>query len=134
MARRKKRDIMTAVEPKSEWLYGCSLQRVVDGDTVDLDVDTGFGIHFNMRVRLYGFNAPERRKLGGPEATAHLTFLLLGDPSREVVLTPKELFLESIRDRKGKYGRYLGILWIDLGSAWVCVNRRMVEAGHGHIR
>ena len=83
-----------------------------------------------MRVRLYGFNAPERRKLGGPEATAHLTFLLLGDPSREVVLTPKELFLESIRDRKGKYGRYLGILWVNLDSAWVCVNRQMVEAGH----
>lgn len=130
MARRKKRDIMTAVEPESEWLYKCSLQRVVDGDTVDLDVDTGFGIHFNMRVRLYGFNAPERRKPGGPEATAHLILLLQGNPAKEVVLASKELFFESIRDRKGKYGRYLGILWINLDSAWVCVNRRMVEAGH----
>lgn len=130
MARRKRRDILTITEPDGEWLYSCTVRRVVDGDTVDLDVDTGFDIHFRMRVRLYGFNAPEKRKPNGPEATAHLSELIC-IPTQSCDLTNDGIFLESIRDRRGKYGRYLGILWqLKTDKSWVCINRVMVEAGY----
>ena len=42
--------------------YNCTIRRVVDGDTVDVDIDLGFGIWVhNERVRLYGIDTPESR-------------------------------------------------------------------------
>ena len=42
--------------------YRCKLRRVVDGDTVDIDIDLGFDIWLtNQRVRLYGVDTPESR-------------------------------------------------------------------------
>jgi len=41
--------------------YSAKVERWVDGDTVDLDIDLGFDIRYNQRVRLYGINTPETR-------------------------------------------------------------------------
>ena len=42
--------------------YNCKVRRVVDGDTVDVDIDCGFGIVYaNQRIRLYGIDTPESR-------------------------------------------------------------------------
>ena len=41
--------------------YGCKITRVVDGDTVDADIDLGFSIKFKSRIRLYGVDTPESR-------------------------------------------------------------------------
>ncbi|SVE26486.1 uncharacterized protein METZ01_LOCUS479340, partial [marine metagenome] len=42
--------------------YNCKILRVVDGDTVDVDIDLGFGIwHHKERIRIYGLDAPESR-------------------------------------------------------------------------
>ena len=42
--------------------YNCKIRRVVDGDTVDVDIDLGFGIVYaNQRIRLYGIDTPESR-------------------------------------------------------------------------
>ena len=42
--------------------YKCKLVKVVDGDTVDVDIDLGFGVWLqNQRIRLYGIDAPESR-------------------------------------------------------------------------
>ena len=44
------------------WTYRCKLRRVVDGDTVDVDIDLGFGIwQMNERVRIMGIDTPESR-------------------------------------------------------------------------
>ena len=44
------------------WTYRCKLKRVVDGDTVDVDIDLGFGIwQMNERVRIMGIDTPESR-------------------------------------------------------------------------
>ena len=42
--------------------YKCKLVKVVDGDTVDVDIDLGFGVWLqNQRIRLYGIDTPESR-------------------------------------------------------------------------
>ena len=43
------------------WEYQAEILRVVDGDTVDARIDLGFKVHYNVRVRLHGLNAPESR-------------------------------------------------------------------------
>ena len=42
--------------------YNCKMVRVVDGDTVDVDIDLGFGVWMrNQRIRMYGIDTPESR-------------------------------------------------------------------------
>lgn len=99
-----------------------NITRVVDGDTVDLDIDLGFHVTLNQRVRLKGINASETRTLDleekkkGLEAKEWLTKEL----SREgdwIIETTKE----------DKYGRILGILYC-IGDR-VTVNERMLNEG-----
>ena len=58
------------------YTYNATVVRVVDGDTVLLDVDCGFYVIIRQLCRLAGINAIEHNKPGGPEATAHLLGLL----------------------------------------------------------
>jgi micrococcal nuclease len=44
------------------YYYNCTLLKVIDGDTIDVDIDLGFGVTLsNQRLRLYGINTPETR-------------------------------------------------------------------------
>ena len=68
--------------------YNVKVTRVVDGDTVDVDIDLGFGmIYKKQRVRLHGIDTPESRtrdleeKKYGKAAKAHLKGLLSGKTS-----------------------------------------------------
>lgn len=59
------------------YTYRGVVNRVVDGDTVDIDIDLGFGIWIHRQsFRLLGINAREHSMSGGPEATANLSALL----------------------------------------------------------
>lgn len=83
--------------PDPPYTYSAFVVRVIDGDTVVLDVDLGFGIWLrNQSFRLTGCNAIERSKPGGKEAKANLIALL---PAGTAVL------LRSIQDDKygGRY-------------------------------
>ena len=75
--------------------------KVVDGDTVDAEVDLGFDIRFTMKIRLFGINAPEKNTPEGKLAAQHLTEILSVDPNARVIL-------QTQKDRTEKYGRYLG--------------------------
>lgn len=102
--------------------YAATVLRVVDGDTVHLEVDLGLDQSRRLSVRLYGINAPEMATKEGKEARQHLTFLLFGvDGPRVTVRTYK--------DRTEKYGRFLATLLKD----GVDVNHRMVEDGHAVV-
>lgn len=56
--------------------YQATVSRVIDGDTVVMDIDLGFSIVLHQSVRLLGLNAREHDMPGGPEATANLETLL----------------------------------------------------------
>lgn len=100
------------------------LNRVVDGDTVDLNIDLGFGIYTRQRFRIGGINAPEPRgeeRDAGLEASAFLVDML-EDAHSITIQTSKE---------KGKYGRYIADIFVGDGSGDLYnVAQLMVEAGH----
>ena len=89
--------------------YRCKVKRVIDGDTVDIDIDLGFGVWLKgERVRLYGIDTPESRtrdkveKIYGLEAKKYVQKFL---DDKWIMLKTKEY------DAKGKFGRILGELW-----------------------
>ena len=91
--------------------YQAKLIEVIDGDTVDLLVDLGFGIHVKERFRLYGLDAPEMPSEAGKIAKAYLDSIVT---INLYVATIK--MIKRPQEKTDKYGRYLAILYDDLGS------------------
>lgn len=88
------------------YLYAGIVDRWVDGDTVDVNVDLGFGVwKASQRFRVFGINTPEIR---GPEREAGLI-----SAGRVEALAPggSTVIVNSFSDKKGKYGRWLGDVW-----------------------
>lgn len=109
--------------------YQAEVIRVVDGDTVWLDVDLGCDTHIRMSVRLIGINAPEMGNLDGVKSKRWLT--------ERLSICADTLVLRTYKDRKEKYGRYLGELWDSLDAtqdpARKSINDQMVEAGFAEV-
>ena len=107
--------------------YSAEVTRVVDGDTVDAFVDLGFDMHSKQRVRLYGINTPECRtrdkveKVAGLAAKARLKEMLKENKNKCVIKTRL--------DKKGKYGRVLGVLYVDDKD----LNKALVKEGHAKV-
>ena len=85
--------------------YSAKLVRVVDGDTVDLEVDLGFSITVRDRFRLDGIDTPERGQKGFQKAKTFLTRLL----------KDKELVVRTAK-AKEKYGRYLAEIFVEFAG------------------
>lgn len=101
--------------------------RVIDGDTVELVIDLGFSTFVKEKIRLRSIDAPEIRgpeKEMGVQSKEHLYDLL---HSHDV----ETLYVETVKDKKGKYGRYLcTILAKKKGlSIEVLINNQMVIDG-----
>mgnify|MGYP003126695810 FL=1 len=91
--------------------YGCTVTRVVDGDTIDVILDLGFSVLHKCRVRLYGIDTPESRTRNKDEkARGKLAAKFLEDS----INNGKQVILRSkLKDSKGKYGRVLGEVIVD---------------------
>jgi len=106
----------------SDYTYDCLVLNVVDGDTCDVSADCGFDIHFNLRVRLFGINAPEihskdaNEKAAGLKAKDYLMKLIGG----------KQVVIETLKDSTEKFGRYLAK--VKVGT--LDVNDDMVKSGN----
>lgn len=102
------------------------ITNVVDGDTIDVDIDLGFAVSFSQRVRLAGIDTPESRtsdkfeKTLGLEAKEYLK-KKLKDAKDVIIKTEKP-------DSSEKYGRILGWLYVDGDT--VSVNDHMIEDGY----
>ena len=109
--------------------YKCKILRVVDGDTVDIDIDLGFGIWMhNERVRMMGIDTPESRTRDKEEKKFGLAskqfvkdYMPVG--SMQVLKTEID---RSGEDKKGKFGRILGDFIID-GNR---LTDKMIEEGY----
>ena len=109
--------------------YKCKILRVVDGDTVDVDIDLGFGVWLKKeRVRMMGIDTPESRtrdkteKLFGLAAKQYVEDAMpVG--SMQVLKTEID---KSGEDKKGKFGRILGDFLIDDNR----ITDMMIESGH----
>jgi len=119
----------------SDYTYDALVTNVIDGDTIDADVDLGFDVHTRMRFRLAGIDTPEIRssnadeKAAGLKAKEYLTKLIGG----------KRVVIESIKDKAEKFGRYLCRIMVAVSSipppsgaagTMLDVNEHLIQAGY----
>jgi len=99
---------------------------VVDGDTIDVEIDLGFDISFSSRVRLAGIDTPESRttdkaeKALGLEAKEYVKSKI--KDAKEVVIKTEKM------DSSEKYGRILG--WVFLDGSKISINEQMIADGY----
>ena len=98
------------------------IKKIVDGDTVDVDIDLGFGLTISQRVRLKGINAAESRTLNEEEKKKGLA---AKEWLKKELSKTGEWIIETYKD--DKYGRMLGTLYL-VGEP-VTVNERMLNEG-----
>jgi micrococcal nuclease len=100
--------------------------KIVDGDTIDVDIDLGFSISYSQRLRLAGIDTPESRtsdkfeKTLGLESKDYLKYKL--KDAKEVVVKTE------LPDSSEKYGRILGWVYVDGNTK--SINEQMIEDGY----
>ena len=108
--------------------YRCKIVKIIDGDTVDVDIDLGFGVWMHKeRIRLYGIDTPESRTRDLDEKKYGLIakswiekFMPVG--SMQTLITQK--------DKSGKFGRILGKFRVNDGSYDIILNDWMISNHH----
>ena len=106
------------------------INRVVDGDTIDVTIDLGFDLHKKERVRVAGVDTPEKRtrdleeKELGIDATYWMKSKLEGAIEGDDDLVIRTELVGGM----GKYGRLLG--WLYIGDAQVSLNEQMITEGY----
>ncbi len=106
------------------------INRVVDGDTIDVTIDLGFDLYKKERVRVAGVDTPEKRtrdleeKKLGLDATVWLQEKLEGAIEGDDDLVIRTELVGGV----GKYGRLLG--WLYIGDGDVSLNEQMIEEGY----
>ena len=125
---------MAAMEPPSR--KSCynfrvtEINRVVDGDTIDVTIDLGFDLYKKERVRVAGVDTPEKRtrdleeKALGIDATNWIKEKLEGALNGDDELTIRT----ELKGGVGKYGRLLG--WLYVGDEEVSINEQMIDEGY----
>ena len=109
-----------------------SIDKVLDGDTIDVTIDLGFDLFKKERVRIAGVDTPEKRtknleeKALGLDATNWLKDKLEGAISGDDDLVIRTELVGGV----GKYGRLLG--WCYIGDSPVSLNEQMIEEGYAH--
>tara|TARA_B100000941_G_scaffold274401_1_gene235517 strand:- start:50 stop:469 length:420 start_codon:yes stop_codon:yes gene_type:complete len=107
--------------------YKCNLVKVIDGDTVDVDIDLGFGVWLRkQRIRLYGIDTPESRtrdKIEKVYGLAAKEFLV-------DILSTGDMSIKTYKDAKGKFGRILGELFVKTSVGELSINQSLVENNH----
>jgi micrococcal nuclease len=105
--------------------YKALITAVYDGDTVTAEVDLGFRIKITERFRLLGINTPELR---GDEREKGL---VSRDAVRQKILG-KQVTIKTKKDKKGKYGRYLGTIFLEEEEGnFININEWIVENDYG---
>ena len=106
------------------------INRVVDGDTIDVTIDLGFDLYKKERVRIAGIDTPEKRtrdleeKALGIDATNWMKEQLEDAINGESELTIRT----ELKGGMGKYGRLLG--WLYVGDADISLNEAMIISGY----
>ena len=125
---------MTAMTPPSR--KSCynfrvtEINRVVDGDTIDVTIDLGFDLFKKERVRVAGVDTPEKRtrNLEEKELGIHATNWLKKQ-LEDTIAGDEELIIRTeLKGGVGKYGRLLG--WLYIGDNIISINEQMIAEGY----
>ena len=112
-----------------------AVERVVDGDTIDVAIDLGFDVCTSQRVRLLGIDTPESRTSDKEEKRyGLLSKKKLKEWCLKAVASDKDDIELEIRcpeaDSRGKFGRVLAELWVREDDTWTNVNKWMCDNGY----
>ena len=105
--------------------YRAKLIKIIDGDTIDVKIDLGFGISLKKRVRLFGINAPETRSKDLDEKRAGLA----SKRRLEAVLEASDGKFILKSKGVGKFGRCLGEILVDN----VNINQLLIKEGLAEV-
>jgi micrococcal nuclease len=107
------------------YTYKAKLVRVINGDTLDIEIDLGFDIIIKQRLKLFGINTPDSRS-----SDVTIKQKGLDVKQRLISLLTKEFKVETMLNKRGKYGRILGKVYIvDEKDNEVCINELLVDEG-----
>jgi micrococcal nuclease len=102
------------------------VNKIVDGDTIDVDIDLGFAVSFTQRVRLAGIDTPESRTTDLKEKALGLE---VKEKLKKEIAAAKDIVIKTEKpDSSEKYGRILG--WLFLDGADVSLNQKLINEGY----
>ena len=106
--------------------YKAKIKRIIDGDSLVVDFDLGLNVWLkDQHIRLYAINTPEIRGPERPEGLkAKMRLQTIADTAAEVII-------ETYKDKTGKYGRWLGTVWVrQLGQEkFADANQMLLDGG-----
>lgn len=108
------------------YVYKAVVERIIDGDTMDVRIDVGFDTHIYKRIRLLGVDTWEMRgdeKEKGKIAKEYVESVMRTSLG--------EIYVQTEMDGEGKYGRLLAWVWTRRVGNYVCLNEDLLEKGHG---
>lgn len=106
------------------YVYNAYCTSVFDGDSITVDINLGFNMSMkDQKIRLFGVNTPEMYK--GTEESKKVA-KNIRDWLRNKI-QDKEITINTIKDKKGKYGRWLGVIWVNGEN----INDSLVSKGYG---
>ena len=107
-----------------------SVDKVLDGDTIDVTIDLGFDLYKKERVRIAGVDTPEKRKRDLEEKAQGLDATdWMKEHLEETINGDDELIIRTeLKGGVGKYGRLLG--WLYVGDDVVSLNEQMITEGY----
>ena len=112
-----------------------SIEKIVDGDTIDVNIDLGFDVCTKQRVRLLGIDTPESRTSDKEEKKyGLLSKKKLKEWCLKAVASDKDDIEIELRcpeaDSRGKFGRVLAEVWVSEDGQWTNVNKWMCDEGY----
>ena len=113
---------MGKTKVKPSYRYKALVERVIDGDTIDVLLDLGFKTLRRERIRFYGVNTPESRTMDLEEKKRGLKAKAFVYEK----IQNQDITMESVK--QGKFGRYLGKIYLEDGT---CLNDLLIKEGHG---
>ena len=111
-----------------DFKYPAKVERVIDGDTIVVDLSLGLGVILNEQyIRFYGIDAWETRGKERPQGLIAKQYVI--DCIASAATVEVEIRPEWGSKGKGKYGRWLGVIWLDRED----LNQELVDQGHAQL-
>lgn len=115
---------ITTNDDDSFYKYRGDVVRVIDGDTIIIRVDLGFSISSTISFRLANINTPEIVGIQRADGLAAKQFVM------DLLPVGAPVIINTYKDKKGKFGRYLADVYISYNDEWVLLNTLLIEKGH----
>ena len=113
------------LEKNDKYCYDAKVVSIYDGDTITVEINLGFNVITKQKIRFYGVNTFEIR--GEEREKGLLAKQFVVDRIKD-----KKIKLYTIKDKTGKYGRYLGIIYYNnMDNKEVNLNLELIENNHG---